>query len=598
MSATTSAAGIAWELGDLYQGYDDPALPADIDQVTADAEAFASAYRGTINVPDGPTAAYLLQALQQLESLYDRLARPVVFASLLFAADTSKPEHRNLQQHMEQRSTAIRNSLLFFHLEWMQLEAAVAQRLIDDPALQPYRHYLRTERRYESHTLSELEERMINEKDITGTQAWQNFFTELISSQRFSLERDGETQQLELASVLTLMRHPERSLRQRAFASLFDTLGSQGQTLAYIFNTLWQDHLTMNRLRNYSDPMSARHLSNDIDAESVNTMMGVVEQNYDIAHSYFALKARLLGLPCLQMYDQYAPIGQIPAGTSYSQAQAILLGALDSFDSRFREIASMFFEGRWIDAEVRPGKRGGAFCNGYPPSSHPYVLCNYTDDLRDVMTLAHELGHGIHFWLAREQSLFNFYPTLPLAETASVFAEMLVFDHLLDQQQDPQARLALVCNKIEDIFATVFRQNVLTRFEQAAFAGRTQGRLTPEQINDYWLQANQRYYGQAVEQTPGYELGWSYIPHFIHTPFYCYSYVFGELLVLALYSIYREQGAAFVPQYTALLQAGSSRSPAEMLAELGVDIRDAGFWQRGFAELRRLVGWAQELATT
>lgn len=596
MSVTTSATGVTWDLSDLFAGYDDPAITATLDQATTEAEAFGDIYRGTINVPGGPDPIHLHEGLERLETLQDTAARPAVYASLLFAADTGKPEHRDLQQRVEQRLTAIQNLVLFFDLEWLALSDEDAQRLIDDPALETYRHYLQSARRYKPHTLSEPEERVINEKDVTGVQAWRRLFTELISSLSFPLELEGEPQHLPLDAVLTLLRHPDRSLRQQAHTRLYEVLGGHSQTLAYIYNTLMQDQLTMDRLRHYPDPMAQRHLANEIPPEVVETMMDVVEQNYAIAHTYFALKARLLKLPRLQIYDQYAPLGAVKDHKTYAEAQAIILEALGAFDARFRETAARFFDGNWIDAEVRPGKRGGAFCSGFPPSNHPYILCNYTDELRDVMTVAHELGHGIHFWLARQQTLFNFYPSLPLAETASVFGEMLVFEHLLAQEQDQTAKLALVCSKIEDIFATIFRQNVLTRFEQAAFGGRAQNRLTPEQISQRWLEANGRYYGDAVEQTQGYELGWSYIPHFINTPFYCYSYVFGELLVLALYGMYREQGQAFVPRYIALLEAGGSQAPGDLLTTIGVDPHDPAFWQLGFNELRRLVDWAQELA--
>lgn len=596
MTMTTSATGIAWDLTDLFTGYDDPALTATLDRVTAEAETFAQTYRGTINLPGGPDAEHLRAGIEQLEALQDAAAGPAVYAMLLFAADTSKPEHRNLQQQVEQRLTAVRNTLLFFDLEWLELSDADAQRLIDHPALEPYRHYLESERRYRPHKLSEAEERIVNEKDITGASAWQKLFAELTSSLSFPLELEGQEQQLTLDAILTLMRHHDREVRQRAFATLYEVLGGQAQTLAFVYNTLIQDHLTMDRLRGYADPMEQRHLANEIEPAVVATMMDVVEQNYGLAHRYFALKARLLDLPRLQLYDQYAPIGEVKAKMSYAESREVILEAFGAFDPGFRETAALFFDRNWIDAEVRPGKRGGAFCMGYPPSNHPYILCNYTDDLRDVMTVAHELGHGIHFWLARKQSYVNFSPTLPLAETASVFGEMLTFEHLLERAASPADKLALVCGKIEDIFATVFRQNVLTRFEQATFAGRKQNRLTPEQIGAYWREANGRYYGDAVEMTSGYELGWSYIPHFINSPFYCYSYVFGELLVLALYGIYRDEGQAFVPRYQALLEAGGSQSPGELLAALGVDASDPAFWQRGFAELERLVAWAEELA--
>lgn len=596
MTRTTSAAGVAWNLHDLYQSYDDPALTAAADGAAEAAAAFATTYRGTINIPGGPSAAHLLAALQQLEAIYDTLEHPLVYASLLFAADTSQPAHRNLQQWAEQCSTAIRNTLLFFNLEWLALPDAAAHRLADDPLLANYRHYLLAARRYQPHTLTEPEERIINEKDLTGSQAWQIFFTELLASLSFALERDGTTQHLDLASILSLLRDPDRSLRQQAFTTLYTVLGAQAHSLAFIYNTLLHDQLISQRLRHYPDPMLPRHLSNEIDPLAVATLMEVVEQNYDLAHSYFTLKSRLLDLPRLQLYDQYAPVGASHAQIPYDQARDIVLAALQSFDPRFYAIAADFFTHNWIDAEVRPGKQGGGFCNGHPPSKHPYILFNYTDNLRDLMTLAHELGHGIHFCLSRKQTLLNFDPSIPIAETASVFAEMLVFEHLIGQEQDAQARLTLLCNRIEDIFSTIFRQNVLTRFEQAAVAARSQGRLTPAQLGICWREANQPYYGATVEQTAGYELGWSYIPHFIYTPFYCYGYVFGELLVLALYALYREQGASFIPRYVRLLEAGGSQAPADLLAELDVDLRDAAFWQRGFTELRRLVDWAHSLA--
>ncbi|NJN67513.1 MAG: M3 family oligoendopeptidase [Chloroflexaceae bacterium] len=601
MTSPTSAAGIAWDLRDLFAGFDDPALKAMLDQVSAQAETFATTYRGTIHTPDapdGPEASHLRAGLEELEALSDRLYRPMIYASLLFCSDTRNPDYRNLQQHVEQRQTAIRNLLLFFELEWLALSDEAARRLVDDPALTTYRAYLQSARRYQPHTLTEPEERIINEKEVTGSQAWKQFFTELMSSLSFpiDLDLDGETRRLTLDQVIALMRNPDRSVRQRAHATLYDTLSGQSQTLAYVYNTLLQDHLTADRLRHYADPMAQRHLANQIAPEVVETMMDVVEQNYAIAHTFFGLKARLLNLPCLQIYDQYAPLGDHHEPVSYHQSRDTVLEAFGAFDEEFRDIAAAFFERGWIDAEVREGKCGGAFCQGSVPSSHPYVLCNYTESPRDTMVLAHELGHAIHFWLSRKQTLFNFYPTLPLAETASVFGEMLVFEHVLNQQEDRAAKLELVCSKVQDIFSTIFRQNVLTRFEQAAFAGRVQSRLTPEQLCACWTEANGRYYGHAVEQTPGYEWGWSYIPHFINTPFYCYSYVFGELLVLALYGVYRDEGPSFIPRYKALLASGGSQPPDDLLKLVGVDPRDPSFWQRGLDELRRLVAWAAQLA--
>jgi oligoendopeptidase F len=319
-------------------------------------------------------------------------------------------------------------------------------------------------------------------------------------------------------------------------------------------------------------------------------MMEVTEEHYHLAQDYFRLKAKLLGLPRIALYDQYAPLGKEARSFRYAQARELILEAFQSFDPSFRRLAAEFFANSWVDAEVRNGKRGGAFCASPSPKLHPYILCNYDDHLRDVMTLAHELGHGLHGCLSRKQNYFNYDTPLTTAETASVFAEMLVFDDLLARQTDSQARIALVGGKLEDIFATVFRQNVLTRFEETAFAARQEKRLTPETLGKLWIEANEKYYGDAVDMPDGYRWGWSYIPHFIHSRFYCYSYVFGQLLVLALYRMYKDQGKSFVPKYLALLEAGGSDSPEALLRPMGVDIHDREFWRKGFEEIANSSG--------
>lgn len=591
-----SAAGVAWDLSALFSGPDDPAIENALQQAAAEAEAFAARYRGTINTPAGVTPDHLLKALREAEALQEEIVKVSAYASLLFAADTSQEAHRTLMQRVEEHMTSLRNQLLFFDLEWLDVPDEHAQRLIDDPLLAPYRHYLSSERRFKPHTLSEPEERLMNDKDLTGINAWRRFFTEFNAAQRFKVQTNGQAREVNQSEALTLMRDPDRGVRQAAFESFYSALAGQGQVLAFIYDTRFQDHLVTNRLRKYDDPMAPRHLANEIDARAVHTMMDVVERNYPLAHRYFTLKAGLLGLPKLELYDQYAPLLTVKEQVSFDAAREIILTALRRFSPAFEDIARRFYDERWIDADPRNGKRGGAFCAGLSPSAHPYILCNYNDDLRDVMTVAHELGHGIHFYLSRKQTLFNFYMSLPVAETASVFAEMLVFDDLLAGLSDPRKRLALIASKLEDSFATLFRQTVLTRFEQLVYAARARGRLSGAQIGELWLQANAPYYGEAVSLTKGYEWGWSYIPHFINTPFYCYAYSFGELLVLALYGKYRREGASFVPRYTALLESGGSLSPAEQLALVGVDIHDAGFWQVGFDELQRLMDEAERLA--
>ena len=595
--STNSAAGIRWNLADLYSAHDDPDIETRLNDCRARAEKFAGQFRPLLQDPKTLTAAAVLQALEELEIIYEALGRVGSYAGLVYAADTAKPEYQNLEQRVEQRSTEIRNLVLFFELEWLKVDDEVAHRIMAAPSLAAYQHFLASLRRYRAHTLSEPEEKILNERDNTGRNAFGRLFSEITSSLSFTLERDGKKDELNLSQILSLLHDPERTLRQRAMDTLYQGLSEHGQVLTFVYDTLIQDNLTVDRLRQYPNPMAQRHLSNEIDGEAVRVMMAVTEQNYGLAHDYFRLKAKLLDLPGLALYDQYAPVGKEVRPFPYDQAQQVILDAFEAFDPTFRQTAVEFFAKNWIDAEIRKGKRGGAFCASPSPRLHPYILCNYDDNLRDVMTVAHELGHGLHGCLSRKQNYFNYDTPLTTAETASVFAEMLVFDHLLARQTDPQVQIALLAGKIEDIFATVFRQNVLTRFEELAFAARKEKRLTPETLGSVWIEANAKYYGDAVDMPDGYRWGWSYIPHFIHSRFYCYSYVFGQLLVLALYRVYKDEGKSFVPKYLALLEAGGSDSPEALLKPLGVNIQDATFWQKGFEETKTLVAKLQQLTT-
>jgi oligoendopeptidase F len=586
----TGAQGVRWDLSDLFAGPDDPCWGGELEGALADAAAFEGRYRGTINVPGGPPPEHLREALVAYEAVHTRSALAQSFARLLYAADASSAVHRELVARTDQFATELRNRLLFFDLEWLELPEADAERVMADRALANYCEYLRRERLMRPHKLSEPEEKVANEKDLTGRRAWTKLFQEITSALSFSLPtEDGGTRPATLAELMSRMYHPRRDVRQAAHDTLYAEMAKHSHVLTFTYDTLVQDHLTMDRLRRFPDPMFERHLANNVPPEAVVEMMDVVEEHYGLAHRYFEAKAGLLGLDKLQIWDQYAPIGEATAPRPYDDARSVVLEALGGFEPRFRDLAAEFFEKSWIDAEVRPGKRGGAFCSYPVPNTHPYVLMSYTGNRRDVMTLAHELGHGIHGQLARGQTVVNYHPPLPLAETASVFAEMLVFDHVLEREDDPTARLALTAGMVENVFATVFRQNVLTRFEQRIYAARGEGRLTTEKVADLWWQANAPYYGDALQMSDGYRLGWSYIPHFINTRFYCYAYTFGELLVLALYSLYRERGRSFVPDYLRLLELGGSVPPADALAELGVDVRDRGFWRKGFVEVSRLI---------
>ena len=597
-ASTASANGVRWDLSDLFAGPDDPKIQASLTALDADAEAFAVRYRGTISVPGGPSPHHLLEGIVALEDLYERQWRVSGYAHLRYDEDTRDEASRSLSQKVEDRLTHIGNLLLFFGLEWLEVSDEDAGRIVEDPILAIYRHHLESQRLFRPHRLSEDEEKLVNEKDVTGSSAWARLHTELTSSLSFSVERDGEVRQLNMAQTLALLHDPDRDTRRRGHDALFSKLEEQGPTLTYLYDTLVHDKRTMDRLRKYPDPMSLRHLGNEIPSAAVEAMMQAVEGSYPLAQSYFKLKGSMLGLPEMMVYDQYAPLELHSQAMPWGDARDLVLESYRAIDTQFGALATEFFDRNWIDAEPRDGKRGGAYCSYPTPKLHAWILCSYTGTPRDVMTVAHELGHGLHAMLSRKQTLFNYHSTLPLAETASVFGEMVVFDRLVQRETDPRIRLNMLAGKIEDSFATVYRQNVLTRFEQSVFSAREEGRLTSRQLGDLWIAANRAYYGDSVTLTDGYRWGWSYIPHFIHTPFYCYAYVFGQLLVLALYRMYKEEGQSFVPRFTELLARGGSDTPEALLRPLGIDITDASFWQKGLVELEGLVSQAQALAAS
>ncbi|HVH17103.1 MAG TPA: M3 family oligoendopeptidase [Myxococcota bacterium] len=589
------AAGVRWDLSDLYAGPDDPRIDADLDRALAAAREFAARHRGKLATLD---ARALAGAVDALETLQEPVARVGAYASLLFAADTATPRHGALLQHVQERGTAIHNELLFFELEWVAVDPSRADSLLADPALAHRRHYLSAARRYRPHVLSEPEEKLLAETANTGRNAFSRLFDELLAAMTFRVrDEEGNEESLSEEEVLARLYEPRRERRRAAAQALSEGLRANSRVLAFIFNTLVQDKSVQDRLRSYPSPMASRHLANEIEAASVASLLSACVSRYGLVARYYRLKAKLLGLPRLSDFDRYAPLGDGDGLCSFAEARRIVQDAYGDFSPRLAEIAAQFFDRRWIDAELRQGKRGGAFCASTVPSLHPYVLCNYTGNQRDVMTVAHELGHGVHQYLARERGLFEQDTPLTTAETASVFGEMLVFRRLLREQSDPKQRLALLCGKLEDAFATVFRQVAMTRFEESLHAARrAEGELPIERVNALWMEANAPMFGDSVELTPDYAWWWLYIPHFVHSPFYCYAYAFGELLVLALLRRYDEEGAAFVPRYLELLAAGGSDTPERLLARMGLDVADPKFWDGGLALLEEMVAEAERLA--
>ena len=590
------AEGVRWNLGDLYKGISDARVEKDFKKISARADKFEKEYRGKIKSPS-LTAGKLAEAVGELERLSEGIGKILSFAYLLFAADTRDPKTGAFRSSMQQKATELQKKLIFFYVEWVSVPKKRAEKLMNHPELSGYRHFLEQERQYKDHTLSEAEEKILQEKSNTGQKAFSRLFDEVVNNIEFRVRLSGKTEKLNQSRTLSLLYDPDRKKRKAAWGGLTRGLTGNSHVLTYIFNTLVNDHSINDRLRSYEDPMSARHLSNEISHGAVETLLESCERNFEFVRRYYTLKRELLGYRRFYDYDRYAPLGSEREQVPWEKAKEIVLSSFGEFSPEMEKTASLFFEKNWIDAELRDGKRGGAFSHGTVPGAHPYVFMNYTGKPRDVMVLAHELGHGVHQYLSRRQGYLQAHTPLTTAETASVFAEMLVFHRLKEEETEKEGRLVLVAEKLEDIMATVFRQAVLTRFEQSLHRERREeGELATARINELWIEANRDMFGDSVSLTENYAHWWLYIPHFIHSPFYCYAYSFGELLTLALYGMFLERGRSFVPDYMGLLRSGGSASPSELLLGVGVDIKDPDFWQAGLDVIGAMVDEVEELS--
>lgn len=584
------AAGVHWDLSPLVASADDArrALDAGLER----SRAFESRYRGTLAGLDGPRLA---EALAELSEIHNALSRVSSYAHLRESVDVTDEENRDLSAAVDRALVEADNALRFFELEWIALPEERARELTDAPEVARDRHYLASMRRFAPHMLSEPEERMLAERSPAATSAWQTLFGQITSTLEVPFDAGDGPEPHTIDRLLAHVRDPNRDTRRRALETLYDGLEPHTDTLSHVYDTLVGDRLAMDKLRRYSGPMEPTHLRNEVPGPVIERMLDAVERHYGLAHRWFRVKAGILGLEKLELWDQYAPIGESRSVT-YPEALATIDASFGAFSPRIAEIAGGFFSEHRIDAEPRSGKRGGAFCAPVAQDARPYVLMNFTDRMDDVMTLAHELGHGMHFALAAgAQTALSANTGIALAEVPSTFAELLAFDHLLAHEDDPATRRALVSERVEGSFATVFRQTVLTRYEQRAYGMRAEGAtLTADRLSEAWFSENAKYYGDAVAMTERYRLGWSYIPHFISTRFYTYAYVFAHLTTLALYAQFRARGESFVQPYLDFLSAGGSAPPTELLKPLGVDLDDPAAFDPGFAEMERMVAAAEQ----
>ena len=588
----TGAEDIHWDLSDLYESIDDPALERDKQKVQQQAEDFSSEYKGKVAELNEEG---MKQALQDYEQLLEIIGKIGSYAHLIWSTNTNDPKYGKLKQEASELSSQIHQKLVFFDVEWLGMDDEKAERLIQSETLSHYKHYLETSRRYKEHILSENEEQVLSAKKVTGRSAWNRYFDETMGAARFELDGEELTQQ----EILSKLHEPDRNLRKRAHASATQTFKEHRRTLTFIFNTLLADKHTDDKLRGYESWISSRNLSNEIDDETVEVLVDEVTNKYGLVQRFYDLKSSLLGYDELYDYDRYAPLLENKKKISWDEARQIVLNSYSDFHPEMGNIAGEFFNQNWIDAAMKPGKRGGAYSASTVPSVHPYVFMNFDGKIRDVQTLAHELGHGVHQYLSRQQGVLQADTPLTTAETASVFGEMLVFQRLMRREDDPQNRLAMLMGKIDDTLATVFRQVAMNRFEQRIHtARRTEGELAPERFDALWMDTQKAMFEGSVTLGEHYAHWWSYIPHFVHTPGYVYAYAFGELLVLALYARYQDEGEAFADKYIDLLRAGGSDWPHELVSELGIDLTDLSFWDQGLAEIEQLIAQAEDLAAS
>ncbi len=583
-----------WNLADLYAGMDSPAIKADLDRAAAEATRIKTACQGKIAglAADG---AALADAVKSYEALSDLIGKLGSYAGLLYAANTADAARAKFYGDIQEKITAITTDLIFFELELNQIDDAALAAAAKHPALARYKPWLDDLRKEKPYQLDEKLEKLFHEKSMTSRASWNRLFNETMTALRFEVE--GEPGPTALEPTLNMLTSADEKKRAAAAAALAKVFKDNIRLFTLLTNTLAKDKEISDRWRGFKDVADSRHLANRVEREVVDALVSAVRAAYPrTAHRYYAMKAKWLGKDKLAHWDRNAPLPEKPERVmTWADAERTVLNAYAGFAPEMSAIAKQFFDKSWIDAPVREGKSPGAFSHPTVPSAHPFILMNYQGKARDVMTLAHELGHGVHQVLAAPQGPLLAPTPLTLAETASVFGEMLTFKALLAETTDPKERKALMAGKVEDMINTVARQIAFYTFERGVHEARIAGELTSEQIGEIWMGVQRESLGPAIDLKPGYENFWAYIPHFIHSPFYVYAYAFGDCLVNSLYGLYQEAHPQFVEKYFAMLKAGGSKHHSELLAPFGLDARDPAFWSKGLKVLEGMIDELEKL---
>jgi oligoendopeptidase F len=578
-----------WDLTHLYPAMDSPAFAADVERAAVEARRFAELYRGKLAALAAreDASAALAEAVKAYEGLEDLVGKIMSYAGLVYSGDTTDPQRAKFYGDTQDKVTAISTELLFFGLELNRIDEALLAKAASQAPLSHWKPWLEDLAKDKPHQLEDRIEELFHEKSVTGHGAWNRLFDETIASLRFKVGGDDLTLEL----TLNRLQDADGAVRKEAAEVLGTVFRQHLRTFGLITNTLAKDKEISDRWRKFEDVADSRHLANRVEREVVDALVAAVREAYPrLSHRYYKLKARWFGQEALDYWDRNAPLPKVEQRTiPWTEARDTVLSAYGDFSPKMAGIAQRFFDESWIDAPARPGKAPGAFAHPTVPSAHPYVLLNYQGKPRDVMTLAHELGHGVHQVLAGPNGALMAPTPLTLAETASVFGEMLTFRKLLDETRDPKQRKAMLAAKVEDMINTVVRQIAFYSFERKVHEARRQGELTAENLCDLWLSVQSESLGPAIRLGPGYETFWAYIPHFIHSPFYVYAYAFGDCLVNSLYGVYQNSASGFQERYFALLSAGGTKHHSELLKPFGLDARDPAFWQIGLKMIEGLI---------
>lgn len=579
----TPAKGIRWNLSDLYSGIKDPHITKDKKVISSLTKAFIIKFKGKINSP-ALSAPFLLKALKDVEEIDEKIYIYLNFASYLYAQDSMSDSNRKFYEQAEEFATLISAQLTWFMLEWQKLEDKTAKRILGNPLLKNYHHFLTHARIFAKFRLTEPEEIIMTKKSMTGADAFVRFYDETSSAQAFDLEIEGKIQKLNYSQISAIIKsHPNRTLRKKAAEVYSQVFKEHAHFYTFTLNNLLLEKKVNDEIRGYNYPQQATFLSYEVNPQIVNSLITSVSKRYTISHRFYKAKARLQNYDTLYEWDRYSPVyPDASQKYSWNEAQMLVLEAFEAFSPQFCEIAELFFKNGWIDAEVTPNKRGGAFCSYNVPSKHPYVLLNFTGEVDDVSTLAHELGHAIHAYVSRDNTLLQFYPSTATAEIASVFCESILFDKLFSNTQDKKVKLNLLANKIQGSFATIFRQSAFYNFETKIHEHRRKnGTVSIEDFNKYFQQTLKPMFGNSLTLTEDHAYWWMPILHFYHYNFYVFTYAFGEALTNALYAAYKQQGSSFVKNYTEALQLGGSKAPDEIVKIMGKNIADPNFWDEG-----------------